>query len=87
MTWLTDEKRLALFPGFEPVQNPSSDLVEWSCALEITATPQRHSCIYVIHQLSDCSLVDASYIVSCLNFVTKYLHLIDDSENYSEIWL
>ena len=29
--------------GFEPVQNLSSGLVEWSCAAVITTTPWRHS--------------------------------------------
>ena len=29
--------------GFEPAQNLSSDLVEWSCAAVITTTPRRHS--------------------------------------------
>ena len=29
--------------GFEPVQNLSSGLVEWSCAVVITTTPQCHS--------------------------------------------
>ena len=28
--------------GFEPAQSLSSGLVEWSCAVVITATPQRH---------------------------------------------
>ena len=28
--------------GFEPAQNLSSGLVEWSCALVITTTPRRH---------------------------------------------
>ena len=28
--------------GFEPAQNLSSDLVEWSCAIMITITPRRH---------------------------------------------
>ena len=28
--------------GFEPVQNLSSVFVEWSCAVVITTTPQRH---------------------------------------------
>ena len=28
--------------GFEPVQNLSSGLAEWSCAVVITATPRRH---------------------------------------------
>ena len=28
--------------GFEPAQNLSSGLVEWSCAVVITTTPQRH---------------------------------------------
>ena len=28
--------------GFEPAQNLSSDLVEWSCAVVITTTPRRH---------------------------------------------
>ena len=29
--------------GFEPAQNLSSDLVEWSCAVVITTTPWRHN--------------------------------------------
>ena len=29
--------------GFEPAQNLSSGLVEWSCAVVITATPRRHN--------------------------------------------
>ena len=60
VVWLTDERRLALFPardhcqrswpspisdtpwaGFEPTQNLSSGLVEWSCAVAITITPRR----------------------------------------------
>ena len=28
--------------GFEPAQNLSSDLVEWSCAIMITITPRHH---------------------------------------------
>ena len=28
--------------GFEPAQNLSSDLVEWSCAVVVTTTPRRH---------------------------------------------
>ena len=28
--------------GFEPAQNLSSGLVEWSCAVVITTTPRRH---------------------------------------------
>ena len=28
--------------GFQPVQNLSSDLVEWSCAVVLTTTPQHH---------------------------------------------
>ena len=29
--------------GFEPVQNLSSGLAEWSCAVVITTTPRRHN--------------------------------------------
>ena len=29
--------------GFEPAQNLSSGLVEWSCAVVITTTPRRHN--------------------------------------------
>ena len=61
VVWLTDERRLALFPagtivrdlhhresptrraGFEPAQNLSLGLVEWSCAVVITTTPRCHS--------------------------------------------
>ena len=32
--------------GFEPVQNLSSGLVEWSCAVVITTTPQHHHVAY-----------------------------------------
>ena len=60
VVWLTDKRRLFLFPagtivrdphhresptrwaGFEPAQNLSSGLVEWSCAVVITTTPRRH---------------------------------------------
>ena len=57
MVWLTNERRLALFPGCTIVRDPhhlesltsckqdwnqSSDFVEWSCAVVITITPQRH---------------------------------------------
>ena len=28
--------------GFEPAQNLSSGLIEWSCAIMLTTTPQRH---------------------------------------------
>ena len=60
VVWLTDERRLTLFPagtivrdphhresptrraGFEPAQNLSSGLVEWSCAVVITNTPRCH---------------------------------------------
>ena len=31
--------------GFEPAQNLSSGLVEWSCAVVITTTPRRHKCL------------------------------------------
>ena len=59
VVWLTDERRLALFPydhcqrsspsqisdttpaGFKPTQNLSSGLVERSCEVVITTTPQR----------------------------------------------
>ena len=59
VVWLTNERRLVLFPagtivrdphhresptrraGFEPAQNLSSGLVEWSCAVVITTTPRR----------------------------------------------
>ena len=32
--------------GFEPAQNLSSGLVEWSCAVVITTAPQRHYLFY-----------------------------------------
>ena len=32
--------------GFEPAQNLSSGLAEWSCAVVITTTPRRHMCHY-----------------------------------------
>ena len=36
--WISD----TLQGGFEPMQNPSSGLVEWSCAVVITTTWQHH---------------------------------------------
>ena len=30
--------------GFEPVQNLSLSLVEWTCAVVLTTTPRRHKC-------------------------------------------
>ena len=36
--WISDTLRA----GFEPAQNLSSGLVEWSCTVVITATPRRH---------------------------------------------
>ena len=33
--------------GFEPGQNLSSGLVEWSCAVVITTTPRRHKKMYL----------------------------------------
>ena len=67
--WLTDERRLALFPagtivrdphhresptrqaGFEPAQNLSSGLVEWSCAVLITTTPRRHN-VFLLQKIA-----------------------------------
>ena len=58
VVWLTDERHLALFPGgtipslpisdttwagFEPAQNVSSGLVEWSCAVVMTTSPWCHN--------------------------------------------
>ena len=37
--------------GFEPAQNPSSGLVEWSCAVVITSTPWRHKFNCLLWQL------------------------------------
>ena len=39
--------------GFEPAQNLSSGLVEWSCAVLITTTPRRHKvfCYIVFHKV------------------------------------
>ena len=34
-----------LWTGFEPAQNLSSGLVEWSCAVVITTTPQSSSLV------------------------------------------
>ena len=39
-SWISDTPRA----GFEPAQNLSSCLVEWSCTAAITATPRRHIC-------------------------------------------
>ena len=36
--------------GFEPVQNPSSGLIEWSCTIMITTTPWRHKSCLLIFQ-------------------------------------
>ena len=65
VVWLTDERRLALFPagtivrdphhyesktrraGFEPAQNLSSGLVEWSSAVVITTTPRPLVCLWL----------------------------------------
>ena len=40
-SWISD----TLQAGFEPVQNLSSGLVEWSCAVVITTTPWHHKII------------------------------------------
>ena len=37
-SWISDTPRA----GFEPAQNLSSGLVEWSCAVVITTTPRCH---------------------------------------------
>ena len=38
--------------GFQPAQNLSSGLVEWSCAVVITTTPRRHYTTTSIQQLN-----------------------------------
>ena len=38
-SWISDTPRA----GFEPAQNPSSDFVEWSCAVVITTIPRQKS--------------------------------------------
>ena len=40
--------------GFEPAQSLSSGFVERSCAVEITATPQPHSYIFMSHSTNFC---------------------------------
>ena len=43
-SWICD----MLWAGFEPKQNLSSGLVEWSCAVTITTTPQHHNNHYTM---------------------------------------
>ena len=53
--------------GLEPAQNLSSGLVQWSCAVVITTTPQRHC------KISDKCKVSASQLC---NNVKRFIHLL-----------
>ena len=83
VVWLTDERRLALFPagtivrdlhhresptrraGFEPAQNLSLGLVEWSCAVVMTTLILSGGNFFTIYVLSQ-------YIGYWINF--QHLH-------------
>ena len=47
--------------GFEPAQSLSSDLVEWSCAVVITATPQRHESLFTGFFLEACNFIKKDF--------------------------
>ena len=48
--------------GFEPAQNLSSGLVEWSCAAVITTTPRRHKLSFIFRRFFENSCVTAATI-------------------------
>ena len=59
--------------GFEPAQNLSSDLLEWSCAVARTATPRRHS----KNEWFNKAIIKASLNIHCQVFHSwlRYLSL------------
>ena len=54
-SWISDMP----WAGFEPAQNQSSDLVEWSCASVITTTPRHHKMMYIT--ILDC-FIEVIYV-------------------------
>ena len=57
--------------GFEPAQNLSSGLVEWSCAVVITTTPWRYCCLFTVAYLLHCCLVPQLFIFSKVFFLSN----------------
>ena len=57
--------------GFEPAQNLSSGLVEWSCVVVITTTPRRHYTTAQINSISSESDFQHSYFVVVVGLKPK----------------
>ena len=79
-----------LWPGFEPVQNLSSDIVEWNCAVVITTTPQCHLSFVVIS--CGCFLSAASKGIFGVFLFHSFLFLETNSQEtwdqkiYLKVW-
>ena len=66
-SWIYDTRA-----GFEPAQNLSSGLVEWSCAVAITAIPWHHLCSsdnhYTTASLVAFSIQKVLYLLLCFQY-------------------
>ena len=94
VVWLTNERRLSLFPAGTIVKDPhhcqipDTPLVEWSCEVVITTTPRRLYCYYQTWDLYHFKifLTVALFSYSCSSIVYVKINTLIDNL-VSALWL